>query len=487
MSDTLNKVRWRLDHSYTSLPPDFFSAVAPTPVAQPRMLTFNSALAETLGIGTPAALDELSTQLSGNALPEGAYPLAQAYAGHQFGHFTMLGDGRAILLGEQTSPDGQRWDIQLKGAGPTPYSRRGDGRATMSAMLREYLMSEAMFYLGVPTTRSLAVVGTGQAVYREQVQPGAVLTRVAASHIRVGTFEFAREFLPESDLKALLQYTIQRHYPELEKSEHPAADFLQQVLFRQVDLLVHWMRIGFIHGVMNTDNMSIAGETIDYGPCAFMNAYHPHTVFSSIDAQGRYAFARQPALAQWNLAVLAGALMPLLAPEEEKAVEIARNIIEGFNDLYARQWQRMMCGKLGIITPAEGDAALIQEFLQWMAQQSADYTNTFLMLSAVLPLSPEYEADAAFQNWRAKWEQRIESQVGGREAAIHRMRQHNPVFIARNHQVEAALKAATQGDFTLFDTLLQVLRRPYEVQNEYAYLMEAPLGGDVGYKTFCGT
>jgi serine/tyrosine/threonine adenylyltransferase len=501
MPDTLvSPLRWNLDHSYAALPPDFYSAVRPTAVKQPTLLRFNTALAEFLGLGATAPdANTLAALFSGNTLPEGAFPMAQAYAGHQFGHFTMLGDGRAILLGEQLTPAGNRFDIQLKGAGPTPYSRRGDGRATVAAMLREYVISEAMHHLGIPTSRSLAVVATGMHVYRDPIQPGAVLTRVASSHLRVGTFEYARQFLPDVQLKALLDYSIQRHYPDMGAVENPAAEFLFRVLLRQVDLIVHWMRVGFIHGVMNTDNMSIAGESIDYGPCAFMNAYHPQTVFSSIDTQGRYAFSHQPAIAQWNLAVLAGALMPMLDAEEEKAVAIARNIIDGFNDVYARQWLRMMCGKLGLSDMADTDGDLARELLQWMALRGADYTNTFLYLEHRLAPQPVPEAewlrqstppadDPSFEHWVQQWEQRISRQPGGAEAARALMRTHNPVFIPRNHQVEAALAAASfDNDMGPLDALLEVLRQPYRYQPGKEQFMLPPAGGDKGYRTFCGT
>jgi uncharacterized protein YdiU (UPF0061 family) len=337
MLTNIKKHNWQIENTYAKLPAAFFTLQQPVPVAKPAIVFFNERLANDLGLGFLNEEEEnIAGYFSGNKIPEGAQPLAQAYAGHQFGHFTMLGDGRAILLGEQIDPRGKRFDIQLKGSGQTPYSRRGDGRATLYSMLREYLISESMYHLGIPTTRSLSVVSTGEKVYREEVHNGAVLTRTANSHIRVGTFEYARRFCSAEDLRALTNYTIQRHYPEITDTDNPALELLKAVMHKQIDLMVNWMRVGFIHGVMNTDNMSIAGETIDYGPCAFMNAYNPRTVFSSIDTRGRYAFGNQPYIAQWNLTVFASALLPIISENQQKAVDLVKEVIEGFKEKFTK-------------------------------------------------------------------------------------------------------------------------------------------------------
>lgn len=479
----------KFDHSYTTLPSGFYSAVLPTPVSQPRLLLFNTDLAKELGLGTACASDEeWAALLSGNTLPEGSFPIAQAYSGHQFGHFTMLGDGRAILLGEQITPAGTRRDIQLKGAGPTPYSRRGDGRATATAMLREYLMSEAMHGLGIPTSRSLAVVLTGEKVWRGPVFDGAVLTRVAESHLRVGTFEYAAQFLTKSDLQQLTNYAIARHDPDLTGHPQPAAALLQRVMARQVELIVHWMRTGFIHGVMNTDNMSIAGETIDYGPCAFMNAFRGSTVFSSIDVNGRYAYANQPAIAQWNISVLASALLPLLHENEKEGIALAKGMIEHFGTLYHEGWYTMMAAKLGLPECTDSDIGLIHALLRRMEEDGADYTNTFLWLEGVeVPDAGRYETPA-FLAWRQTWENRVAMLPGGMEAARATMQRHNPRYIPRNHEVEAALDAATDhADLSPFNALLEVCRQPYTTHANATRYQTPPADGDAAYQTFCGT
>lgn len=479
---------WRFDNSYKSLSPALFAPVAPTPVADPRLVVLNRPLAKALGLEIEAGQEaQWAAIFAGNAVPEGASPIAQAYAGHQFGHFTMLGDGRAILMGEQQTPQGERFDIQWKGPGQTPYSRRGDGRATLSAMLREYLISEAMHHLGIPTTRSLAVATTGEKVYRENIHNGAVLTRVARSHIRVGTFEYVRHFLPETEWRPFLDYVIQRHYPELIGTEQPAAALLKQVMLRQIDLIVHWMRVGFIHGVMNTDNMSIAGETIDYGPCAFMDAYGPQTVFSSIDTYGRYAYGNQPVIAHWNLAVFGSALLPLIAPQQEEAVAIAQDILNEFPDRYTGQWLAMMASKLGISNPMPEDEPLVKELLQLMERYQADYTNTFLTLGGDWAPDHELFATPAFAAWRQRWSDRIAATPEGKPGAEQLMRRQNPAFIPRNHLVEAALAAAAQqNDLSKFNDLLRVLSDPYErrtTDKGYQVLPEI----NPNYRTFCGT
>ncbi|MCH8554794.1 MAG: YdiU family protein [Schleiferiaceae bacterium] len=467
--------------TYLTLPGHFYTEQHPTPISDPKCLLWNTALAKDLGWS--ALSDSAITALfSGNSIPEGLRPFAQAYAGHQFGHFTKLGDGRAVLLGEQLLQNGNRVDIQLKGAGPTPYSRRGDGRATLASMLREYLISEAMHHLGIPTSRSLAVIQTNDPVYREVVHPGAVLTRVMSSHIRVGTFEYARNFGQASDLEALLKYTIKRHYPELIGTQNPALAFLEHVMDAQIALIVEWMRVGFIHGVMNTDNMSIAGETFDYGPCAFMNSYHPDTVFSSIDAQGRYAFANQPLLARWNVAALAMALLPLLGKSETAASNSAKTLLDDFMPRYQNKFLDMMCNKLGIAKPQENDRMLVEELLGWMEQAQADYTNTFLVLSG--DLAPDtIWLQPTFLDWKRRWEMRCGT--SGPDLAI--MRANNPKVIPRNHLVENALEQAHLGDLSPFLALHDILKNPYTYQGEMAPYQVPPATDDREYQTFCGT
>lgn len=480
---------WRFDNSYTRLPEGLFSRVGPTPVKAPELVLFNTALAEQLGLHTegidPAAIAEV---LAGNAVPAGSQPIAQAYAGHQFGHFTMLGDGRAVLLGEQLAPDGKRYDIQWKGSGTTPYSRRGDGRATLRAMLREYLMSEAMHHLGIPTSRSLAVVRTGETVMRERPEQGAVLTRVASSHIRVGTFEYARQFLGTDELRALMMHTIQRHHPEAADAENPALELLRSMMRGQIALIVHWMRVGFIHGVMNTDNMGLACETFDYGPCAFMNAYDPATVFSSIDTGGRYAFGNQPSIAHWNLSVLGGALLPLVHANEDQAIALAQGVLDEFPALFRAAHLRMACHKLGIDEPRAGDAALVQEFHDRMQAAQADHTNSFAaLLQAGTPLGPPFNEEGLL-NWHQRWLERIKHAAGGVQAAHDLMRRMNPVVIPRNHVVEQVLDAATRSnDLRPLQELLEVLADPYTTAAVPDTFRMPPADGDLGYRTFCGT
>jgi len=479
----------RFDNSYVTLPAALFRRQAPTPVRAPQLVVFNKGLAQELGL-RPEALptDEWAAILSGNRVPEGAEPLAQAYAGHQFGHFTMLGDGRAILLGEVVAPGGGRYDLQLKGSGRTPFSRRGDGRATLPSMLREYLVSEAMHHLGIPTTRSLAVVRTGEPVYRERTHEGAVLARVASSHLRVGTFEYARGFGSVEDLQALADHAITRHYPALAGEEDRAFRLFEAVMDRQADLVVHWMRVGFIHGVMNTDNMSVGGETIDYGPCAFMNAYRPDTVFSSIDTQGRYAFANQPRIAQWNLAVLAGALLPLMPGPEEASVQRLEALLNRFPDSYLGRWLAMMGRKLGLATWTPDDRPIVDGLLAWMAETRSDWTGTFLSLEADGPGGRLFGGGQARPDWYRAWQERVEGQPGGRTAAHALMARANPARIPRNHLVEEALEAAVQGDLTPFLAAVDRLARPYD-RNPGSPVTDdrVPEGFDAGYRTFCGT
>jgi uncharacterized protein YdiU (UPF0061 family) len=480
---------WNFDNSYAQLPEAFRAEQPPVPVKAPRLVVFNAALAARLGLDEKALVGpEGAAIFAGNQLPGGAQPIAQAYAGHQFGYFTMLGDGRAILLGEQITPGGERFDIQLKGSGQTPFSRRGDGRASLGPMLREYIISEALHALCVPTTRSLAVVLTGEPVYRETPLPGAILTRGAASHLRVGTFEYAAAQREEDLLKTLADYALQRHFPELQEAENPYLALLQEVMERQAFLVAQWMAVGFIHGVMNTDNMTIVGETIDYGPCAFMDAYDPGTVFSSIDTQGRYAFGNQPPIAHWNLVRFAETLIPLLHEEQEKAIAMAQEALGTFAATYRRYWLAAMRAKLGLFTEEITDPALFKSLLDWMQQNGADYTNTFRALAAeALPDEPLYQQEA-FQQWHERWQLRLARQPQPLEEARQLMRQHNPAIIPRNHRVEEALEAAvTKGDFSVLQRLLQALARPYEDLPEYADYRQPAAPGEGVYQTFCGT
>ncbi|MEN3336747.1 MAG: serine/tyrosine/threonine adenylyltransferase [Acidobacteriota bacterium] len=478
---------WRLEHTYAELPQLFYADAAPTPVPGPRLVAFNRPLAAMMGL-EPQSLDNPTGAaiFAGNALPEGARPIAQAYAGHQFGHFTPLGDGRAILLGEQITPRGDRIDVQLKGAGPTRFSRRGDGRAALGPMLREYIISEAMHALGIPTTRSLAVVTTGEQVYRESVLPGAVLTRVAASHIRVGTMQWAAAHDDEAAVRALADYTLARHYPELAGSADQYVALFQAILARQASLIARWQLVGFIHGVMNTDNMALSGETIDYGPCAFMDTYDPATVFSSIDAGGRYAYRHQPPIAQWNLARLAEAMLPLFDADLNRAVERATAAVGVFPLLFQQHWLNGMRGKLGLFTSEDDDEALVDDLLAWMQRESADFTNTFRSLTRECLLPKSTTVDPEWAAWHRRLEARRERQPQPAAEATTLMRRHNPAFIPRNQKVEEALVAAGSGDLSVMEKLLEVLATPYDHDRDLpAFNVSTPT--DHPYRTFCGT
>ncbi|MGG5794409.1 protein adenylyltransferase SelO [Bacillus nitratireducens] len=480
---------WNLEHSYTTLPQSFYTEIPLTPVHSPELIKLNNSLAISLGF-TPEELKKEAEVaiLAGNALPEGAHPLAQAYAGHQFGHFNMLGDGRALLIGEQITPSGERFDIQLKGSGPTLYSRRGDGRAALGPMLREYIISEAMYALDIPTTRSLAVVSTGEPIYRETKLPGAILTRVASSHIRVGTFQYAAARGSIEDLKALADYTIKRHYPEIESTENPYVALLQAVIKRQANLIAKWQLVGFIHGVMNTDNITISGETIDYGPCAFMDSYNQGTVFSSIDTQGRYAYGNQPYMAAWDLARLAESLIPILHEDEEEALKIAQDEISKFSVQYENNWFLGMKKKLGLFSNEEQDQSLIEKLLKAMEKYKADYTNTFRALTDnILENAPLFESPE-FKEWYELWQSRLERQKESQDDAYKLMKNNNPVIIPRNHRVEEALEAAVKdGDYSVMEKLLQALANPYEYSQEQADYCTPPAPSNRPYRTFCGT
>jgi serine/tyrosine/threonine adenylyltransferase len=479
---------WRLDHSYAGLPAMFHSGVPPTPVREPRLVVFNRPLAEALGLDSDALDSPRGAAIfAGNALPDEARPLAQAYAGHQFGHFTALGDGRAILLGEQVTPSGDRVDIQLKGAGPTPYSRRGDGRAALGPMLREYIVSEAMHALGIPTSRSLAVATTGEVVFRERALPGAVLTRVAASHLRVGTFEWVAAHKDHTAMVALAEYTMRRHYPQAAEAPHPHLALFDAIVERQAALVAQWQLVGFIHGVMNTDNMSLAGETIDYGPCAFMDAYDPRTVFSSIDQAGRYAYGNQPAIAQWNLARLAEAMLPLFSADQAAAVASANTSIERFAALFERHWLAGMRGKLGLFTADPEDEDLIDGLLGWMHRRQADFTNTFRTLAPGAPAAGGIDGDEEGQAWHDRWQARLTRQPQPAVEALDLMRRHNPAVIPRNHKVEEALEAAGRGELEVLRRLMAVLESPFDPAHENTGFSAPPPAGGRGYQTFCGT
>lgn len=479
---------WQLTSRYRALPSTFYSSEMPTPVKMPQLLIFNHDLAAAMGLGALSEDAELcASWLSGNTLPPDAQPLAQAYAGHQFGHFTMLGDGRAILLGEQLTPHGQVLDVQLKGAGPTQYSRRGDGRATLRSMLREYLMSEAMHHLGISSSRSLAVVASGQPVYRETIQPGAVLTRVMRSHIRVGTLEYARHFCSQEDAQKLLDFIVEHYYPHLAHAEDKALALLETVMWKQMDLVIHWLRVGFIHGVMNTDNCSITAETFDYGPCAFMNAYHGATVFSSIDTTGRYAYNQQPGILQWNMAILASALLPQMKGEEEQAVAKVKSLLDEFVTRYHAGWNKMICAKIGLHEASEGNKALAIELLTWMQTEQQDYTNTFMALGQSLRKNDSIFINDGLQEWMVRWRQALQAQEGGEQAGMALMLQSNPAVIPRNHLLEAALDAAEQNNFQPFEELLHWVQQPYTLADIPVHFTQPPPDMDKGYKTFCGT
>jgi len=480
---------WNLEHSYATLPKIFFANAKPASAPLPKLVVFNHKLAEALGFNVREIENEsLAHLFAGNRLPEGAAPIAQAYAGHQFGHFTMLGDGRAVLLGEQMTPLGERLDIQLKGAGRTKYSRGGDGRAVLGPMLREYIISEAMHGLGIPTTRSLAVVTTGESVVRERFLQGAVLARVASSHIRVGTFQYAATWGKEQDLKALADYTIKRHFSNENIHGNAYVHLLDEVIKRQAMLIAQWQLVGFIHGVMNTDNMAISGETIDYGPCAFMDVYHPSTVFSSIDVHGRYAYGNQPKIALWNLIKFAETLLPLLHENQEQAVEVAQNSISRFNALYEKNWADGMRRKLGLFSKEENDEHLIHELLRIMEKYSADYTNTFIALTFDNMKDTAMFESEEFAQWHTLWKARLEGQKESKEDAHGLMRNNNPTVIPRNHRVEEALDAAENNrDYSKMENLLKVLSSPYEYSKEHEAYAVLPPPSAQPYRTFCGT
>ncbi len=492
MAAMITEAGWRFDNSYARLPEPLFAPAPPFPVRAPRLVMLNGPLAAALGLDAAILRDHGAGVFAGNELPPGAEPIAQAYAGHQFGHFTNLGDGRAILLGEQLADSGGRFDLQLKGAGRTRYSRGGDGRAALGPMLREYVISEAMHALGIPTTRSLAVALTGEVVMRTTPLPGAVLTRVASSHTRVGTFQLAAALGRRDVLQALLDHAIGRHDPELADlgaGERPLA-FLEAVIERQAFLVARWLLVGFVHGVMNTDNMAVSGETIDYGPCAFLDAYDPTTVFSSIDQQGRYAYHNQSAIAHWNLARLAESLLPLVPGEGEAALDRVRGVLGTFPERFAHHYATGARAKLGLATEREGDGELFAALLRELHAAGADFTATFAGLPGLV--EPRGHEDAGVDavpsaTWRRAWRARLAGEPGSSTRAAMRMRPANPVVIPRNHRVEEALEAAEVGDLTPFERLLAAIREPFVTTPDNEPYRSGPPPGSGPYRTFCGT
>ena len=483
----MKNIGFKFENTYAKLPDILVTKLVPVPVKKPKLIIFNNRLAKDLGLDVNSVTeDDLTNLFSGNKLPSGSEPLAQAYCGHQFGHFVMLGDGRAIVLGEHLTPSGKRIDIQFKGSGRTPYSRSGDGRAALGPMLREYIISEAMHGLNIPTTRSLAVVATGEMVQREVALQGAVLTRVASSHLRVGTFQYLAARQDIKSLKELVSYTIKRHYPEFINSKNQALELLRIVIKKQAYLIAEWMRVSFIHGVMNTDNMTISGETIDYGPCAFMDYYDPKTVFSSIDLHGRYAFGNQPNIAEWNLARFAESILPLFDLDNKKAVSIAEQEINNFKDIFKNNFTKMMKGKLGLISNEIEDDKLMKDLFQLMFKNEADYTNTFVYLMNGSVPQEKLIKDKNFIEWKNKWNSRL-SKNQDIIKAKELMTKNNPIIIPRNHLIESALSKAEQGNLDEFNKLILALKDPYKDNGQYTGLKNPAPQSEKKYQTFCGT
>ncbi|MGL4453141.1 MAG: protein adenylyltransferase SelO [Sarcina sp.] len=482
----MNKNLFRLENSYYELPKMFFTVQAPSDVPSPKMCILNIDLCRELGIDPEN--EELVDIFSGNQVIEDSIPIAQAYAGHQFGNFTMLGDGRAVLLGELITSDGERIDIQLKGAGRTPYSRGGDGKAAFGPMLREYIISEAMYALNIPTTRSLAVVTTGEKVAREEYLEGAILTRIAKSHLRVGTFQYAAGGGEKEDIKELADYALDRHFKGYESSENKYRYLLDEAIKRQARLIAKWQLVGFIHGVMNTDNMTISGETIDYGPCAFMDTYHPKTVFSSIDHSGRYAYGNQPNIGVWNLARFAESLIPILDENQDKAIDIAKESLNKFKDLYKGLWLDGMRAKLGLFDREEADEYIVESLLTIMQNERADYTNTFYNLTIGNIEALEIKKSRLFEKWHDTWIERLERQGKSKEEVMKLMKANNPVIIPRNHRVEEALSAATTShDYSVMHELLDALKNPFDYDKDLEKYRELPKPTKIVYRTYCGT
>ena len=481
---SLSDTGWNLQSNYTQISDKLFSELKPDEVTNPRTVIVNNELAKMLGLNLKGISEkDLSNLFSGNQLPNGAKPFAQAYAGHQFGQFTILGDGRAHIVGEQVTPEGEIFDIQYKGSGRTPYSRGGDGKAAWGPMLREYLISEAMYHLGIPTTRSLAVVETGEKVYREVPLKGSILTRVASSHIRIGTFQFLAAHKDYEGMQALLDFSIKRHFHNLKFSKNVTVEFIQAVMQKQIKLIADWMRVGFIHGVMNTDNSTISGETIDYGPCAFMDSYDAKTVFSSIDTQGRYSFANQPSIIHWNLVRLAESLLPLIDKNEKKSIEIAQNTLNEFSALFKNKWLQMMRKKIGIDDRSEEDEELISNLVNWMQNKSPDFTNTFCNLMNYNHANDDVFGDNDFATWKKNWQERVNN-----KEYLKTMANTNPVLIPRNYLVEEALnEAETKGKLNKFNDLNKAISSPYHIEKVNIKYLITPSKTNIPYKTFCGT
>ena len=482
-------IGWNFKNTYVNFPDTILTHISPVPVKDPSIVVLNEELSKELGLDfTSLNKDLIADMFCGNVLPDGADPIAQAYAGHQFGHFTNLGDGRAIVLGEHVTPNNDQVDIQYKGSGQTPYSRGADGRAALGPMLREYVISESMHGLGIPTTRSLAVTKTGEYVFRDSPLPGAILTRVAKSHIRVGTFQYLAAKGDLETIKDLVTYSIRRHYPLYKNEDNLALTLLNAVMEQQINLIVHWMRVGFIHGVMNTDNMTISGETIDYGPCAFMDQYDEKTCFSSIDLQGRYSFGNQPSIAQWNLARFAETLLPLIDKDKKKSIRIAEDSINSFKTMYEQTWLKMMKAKLGIFGEEDKDLSLIQNLLNWMQVNKADYTNTFCYLMDQRIGNREIYEEPTFLDWYKEWKGRLSKGGKSEDEILSIMKSANPIIIPRNHKIEEALKdAETKDDFSKLKDLLKFLETPYSFQEGINNFQEPAGIGYEEYRTFCGT
>ena len=483
------------DNSYQNLPQDFFERINPVPVRDPQLIIFNNDLGKSLGIDQKINKKELAYIFSGNEILKGSSPIALAYAGHQYGNFVnQLGDGRAVLLGEVSTPNQERFDMQLKGSGQTKFSRQGDGRSPLGPVIREYVVSEAMNALGIPSTRSLAAVTTGEKVFREVLLPGGILTRIAKSHIRVGTFEYFAAQKNTENLKTLADYTIKRHFPSLKDAANPYLSLLEIVSDRQIELISKWMGVGFIHGVMNTDNTSIVGETIDYGPCAFMDEYNPSTVFSSIDAHGRYAFGNQPLIAQWNMACFANSLLALIDKDTEKATAKAQKVINNFPNKMGEAVMNVMCKKIGLDGTKTNSHETLTKLLKIMLDNKSDYTLTFLYLSDIIKgkgdnlFKQQFLKPNQISNWLKEWKELIKDENLAKKAIALSMEGSNPAFIPRNHLVERAIEAAVESnDFSEMKTLLTILSKPYEEQSRYGEYMKPPKSHEVVHQTFCGT
>ena len=483
-----NKIDWKFENSYLQLPKNMQSKQLPEKVKNPKIVLINNNLSNELGINLSNLDPEyLALVFSGNQLPAGSDTIAMAYAGHQFGHFTILGDGRAILIGEHINNKKQRYEIQFKGSGKTEFSRNGDGKAALGPMLREYIISEAMYHLNIPTTRSLAVVKTDEKVIRDTELTRAILTRVASSHIRVGTFQYFAYKKDNESLKSLVNYSVNRHYPEIKNNENIYIDLIDRLMDKQIDLVVNWMRVGFIHGVMNTDNMALSGETIDYGPCAFMDRYDPKTVFSSIDHFGRYAYYNQPSITKWNLARFAECLILFLDTNKDEAIKIATDKINEFDKKYEKKWLKMMSDKIGLLDTEKEDEVLILDLLQWMHSNKADYTSTFYNLINEKVFSNQIYDNTDFLTWKDRWKMRLSKYKNKMDKVEEKMKFSNPIIIPRNYKVEEALSAAENGDMSLVEILLKALEKPYENNSNLKDLQITEKLNKSGYKTYCGT